>query len=214
MRDYAHLGNLKRAACLGVILAVMSIPRLLDAGMSMSTHLPAAFLAMTLVSAAATAWGGKSGLRGLFPPKPILLKGMLIALLLALCSLPIKIYLSDPILKASLPPRMLALSFPATTLGVIGLILWASGFENMFFNVAAPSYFTRLSRNMWLAIVLSASFRTFVSSRAMIAADIQSPHLLMLNAISCFIACTLFATYGLPAAALFTAIAATSVIFS
>lgn len=214
MREYANLGNLKRASILGALIAVMSMPRLADAGMSMSTYLPAAFLAMTLVSTAATAWGDKSGLQGIFPSKRLQLRGILIALLLGLCALPIKILLTDPILRCSLPTRMMNLAFPATTIGVIGLILWASGFENMFFNVAATSYFTRLSRNMWLAIVLSASFRTFVSSRILMAAGIQSPLILSLNAITCFIASTLFATSGLPAASIFTAIAASSVAFT
>jgi hypothetical protein len=214
MRDYATLENLKRAALLGAIIAIMALPRLADAGMPLSTYLPAAFLAMTLASAAATAWGSKYGLKGLFPTRDIMRKGLLVALFLGLFALPFKVYLVDPLLRSSLPPRMLALSFPTTSLGIVGIILWASGFENMFFNVAATSYFTRLTHRMWLAVALSAAFRTFVSSRLLMSAGMESPALLAMNAMSCFIACTLFAKAGLPAAALFTAIAASSVAFS
>ncbi len=214
MWDYANIGNLKRAAFLGLIICVMSVPRISDAGLPLATYLPAAFLAMTLVSAAATAWGAQSGLKGLFPSHNRMVWGLIASLVLGLSSLLIKAYVTDPILKAALPPRMLALSFPASAAGVLGLILWAAGFENMFFNVAATSYFTRLSRNMWLAVALSACFRTFVSSRLLLSAGIQSPALLGLNALSSLTACVLFAKSGLPAAALFSAITASSVAFS
>jgi hypothetical protein len=214
VQDYANIGNLKRAALLGISICVMSIPRISEAGLPLSTYLPAAFLAMTLVSAAATAWGGKSGLRGLFPPSNYMTWGLIAALFFGLCALPLKVYLTDPILKTNLPPRMHALSFPTSAIGVAGIILWAAGFENMFFNVAATSYFTRLSHNMWLAIALSASFRTFVSSRLLLSAGLESPLLLCLNALSCLIACILFAKSGLPSALLFSAITASSVAFS
>lgn len=214
MRDYANIDNLKKAALLGALLALISLPRLIDAGMQLSTYLPAAFLAMTLASAAATAWGAKHGMKGLFPQRDIMKKGLIAALFLGLFALPIKVYFVDPILQSSLPPKMLALSFPTTALGVTGIIMWAAGFENMFFNVAATSYFTRLTRNMWLAVALSASFRAFVSSRLLMSAGMESPALLALNAVSCFAACTLFAKGGLPASILFTALAAASVAFS
>jgi hypothetical protein len=169
---------------------------------------------MTLVSAAATAWGDQGGLRGLFPERRYVIRGLMAALLFGIIALTLKVRLTDPILKLSLPPKMLALSFPATAAGLAGIILWAAGFENMFFNVAATSYFTRLSHNMWLAVALSASFRTFVASRLLMSAGIESPLLLSLNAVSCLIACTLFATSGLPAAMLFSALAASSVLLS
>lgn len=214
MRKYADIGNLKKAALLGLAICLTSLPRIADAGLAMSTYLPAAFLAMTLVSAAATAWGDQGGMRGLLPERKYLLRGLTAALLFGLIALVLKVWLTDPILKARLPPKMLALSFPATSVGLIGIILWASGFENMFFNVAATSYFTRLSQNMWLAVALSAAFRTFVSSRLLMSAGIESPLLLSLNAVSCLIACTLFARSGLPSAMLFSAIAASSVALS
>lgn len=214
MRDYANIGNLKRAAVLGLTICFMSIPRISEAGLTLSTYLPAAFLAMTLVSAAATAWGDKNGLVGVFPSRNRIIWGLLAAMFCGMCALPVKVYLTDPLLKADLPARMLALSFPTSAIGVAGLILWAAGFENMFFNVAATSYFARLSRNMWLAIALSASFRTFVSSRLLLSAGMESPLLLCLNALSCLISCILFSKSGLPASALFSALTAASVAFS
>lgn len=166
MRKYLKPANLATAAVIGLIVSIMAIPRMLNGELPLSIYFPAAFLAMTLFSGAVTAWGGCAGMNGLMTDRTKLVPGLLIVLLFSLLVIPIQVNVLTPLIHARFASAagksFMALRYPPTLDGKIALLLWSAGFESIFFYAAPMSYFSRLSGNRWIALILTAIFRIFV----------------------------------------------------
>jgi len=79
MRDYLSESNLFKAAGLAALLTVMSLGRLVQAGVPLGLYVPATFVVMTLVSGAVTAWGRHAGMPGIVTGRRTLLRGLAVA---------------------------------------------------------------------------------------------------------------------------------------
>lgn len=211
MRRYVSMSNLKAAVLLGSIATIMSIPRIGEGGMPLHLYVPAALLAMVLVGGAATAWSGSAGLAGLIPERQKLLRGMLIAVALVAAFAPIQLFLMDPVfrqvLEATGDKQALALRYPTTLFGGAAIVLWAAGFETLFFYAAPVSFLTRLTGRPWMAIVMTTGLRLIVVSEqlTLIGTNDATALFFASAAATTLISCLLFARFGLPATSLFAA---------
>ncbi len=218
MRDYLQLSNLSRATRLGGIITLMSIPRLVQGNAPHWLYVFAAFLCLTLVAGAATAWGETGGMAGLFPRDRRLGVGLVFAVLAGILVGIIHSVALDPLLQEALVDSgntdRLLLQFPNTIGKQVAIILWVAGFQALFFNAAAMSFLCRLTRRITIALPLAIAFRVFVSHL-----QLESLHLgaivpyYAMNGISCAVGCMLFARAGLIPASLFAAILASRHVF-
>lgn len=203
MRDYLSLQNLWKALLLGTVMALMSIPRIMEAGMPLGLYIPGAVLAMTLVSGAATAWGAKGGMCGLFPEWRRVALGLGIAVLLTAIATPIYALWLDPLLYAALEatgdPKVLALRFPETAAGKFAQMLWSGSFQVMFFAIAGMSFLARLTAGVRTSVAMIVIFRVAVGLYQMSEAGVtESVALFSLgSAVATACSCLLFARTGL-----------------
>jgi hypothetical protein len=211
MRTYLSTHNLLHASILGAAVTVLAIPRILVGGLSPLLFIPAAFLSMTLISGMATAWGKRAGMCGLFPERKRALQGIGVAVVLLLMLIPVCVLWLDRAIydaaRASGDSYFLKMLFPSTVAGALALVLWAIGFETMFFEVAAMSYFSRLVGRQWIAVVLSVVLRGVVTYARLAGVGATDSAWLFLGSVSvaAVIGCVLFARFGLPAAMVFSA---------
>lgn len=211
MRVYLSERNLLKAAALGAVVTLMSVPRILVAGLNPAFYIPAAFVGMTLVSGAATAWGGYAGMAGVWPRRG-LGRNLGFATLAGLALALVSFLLLDPVFSQAIAGggdrEFLELQYPVTVGGCAALVLWSAGFETVFFYAAASSFVVRISRRVWTAYVFSAALRLVVTLHQMAGAGItEAEHLFAAGSVvASFITCLLFVRGGLPAAMVFTAV--------
>jgi hypothetical protein len=211
MRDYLSQTNLRNAAVLGLVIALMSIPRIFIWGKSPASYGLAAFLGMTLISGAATAWGTRAGMCGLFPERKRAITGMLIAIFLSLMMLPLYIAWIDPLLlpaiKATGDANMLAMRYPSAPPGQFALFMWSASFEVMFFQGGIMSVISRATGRQWVAVAVAVGIRSLVTSGQLSQLHIANaqPFLVSTSAVVTMISCLLFARFGLLATMVFSA---------
>ncbi|MDT8318365.1 MAG: hypothetical protein RQ824_10330 [bacterium] len=190
-------------------MTILSAPRILSSGVLPVQFIISAFAGLTLVAAMATAWGRSAGMKGLFPPRFIVLRGLLLAFILLIILLPIKIFWFNPLLYSAVEQTgngaALRLLFPDTFISGVALMLWVMSFEALFFRAAAMSFFARLTNRLSVALVLSAMLRVFVTWLKISEIGVEDGLFLILShaAIINLLSCLMFARYGLPAPMLF-----------
>ena len=209
MSEFLSINNFKKAGLLGLVMCLLSAPRILTSDIYSLRHVIYAFAALTLLSATVTAWGKSAGMKGLFPSAQEALQGLKLAALIVILFFPIKVLWFNPALYAAVESTgnagALILLFPETLFAGIALTLWVMSFETLFFQAAAISFFGRLSRHFLAALILSTLFRGYVSWLKLGNIGVETAqflilsHALIINVISCI----LFARYGLPASMLF-----------
>ncbi len=210
MREYLSLSNLRRASLLGSLVTLMSIPRIMQAGMDLTFYVPAALTSMILVSGAATAWGRHAGMCGLFPGRRRMWAGIGIATTLSLLLLPVYeccYPFFERAIQESSRPGLAALQYPTTIGGCLALMLWSAGFETMFFRAATISLLARLSHRQWVAVSLSVILCLGATQMSLAAAGIKEARWAFYASAAAanLVGVLLFARTGLPAAMVFAA---------
>ncbi|MFC1498161.1 hypothetical protein ACFLS1_06795 [Verrucomicrobiota bacterium] len=211
MRDYLSVSNLQKALMLSSVAVLMSVPRIILAGVDLRIYIPAAFAAMTFCAGAGTAWSHRAGMCGLFPARRKMLAGIGVAFILACIVTPVYLFCIDPIFQDALErtgsTSLLMLKYPATISGCLALALWSASFETMFFRVGAMSFFARLIPRQWIVLCLAVTLRVFVSVLQVADAGVVEavPFFVIGSAIVSAMSCVLFARAGLPAAMFFSA---------
>ena len=205
MRRYLSISNFKKAALLGAVMTLLSAPRILGSGLMPFQFVISAFAGLTLVAAMATAWGKSAGMSGLFPPRIVLLRGLLLASILLIILFPIKVFWFNPLLYTAIEQTgnetALRLLFPDTFISGVTLMLWVMSFEVLFFKAAAMSFFARLTNSISAALILSAMLRVFVTWLKINEIEVEAGLFLILShaALINLLSCLMFARYGLPA---------------
>jgi len=211
MREYLTQSNLYKALGLGAIVTAMAVPRILHGRMDPMLYVPAAFMAMTLIAGAGTAWGDRGGMCGLFPGRRRTLAGIGIALLVILVLIPVHLLWIDPCLMKAFSrisdPDVVRLRYPTTLGGMMALMLWTAGFETFFFQVGGMSFCARLTGNQWVAVVFVSTFRMLVTNRFLVQYGIVDyvPLFLVGSAVTGALAAVFFARAGLLATMVFAA---------
>jgi hypothetical protein len=211
MRHYLSIFNLKKALALGFVITLMAIPRILQGGMDPWLYVPAAFLAIVLVSGAGTAWSNHAGMCGLFPERRRVITGIIFVFVFTVILVPVQLLWLDPVLLGEISSvsdgEVIKLCFPPTTGSRLALMLWVAGFETVFFQVGGMSFFARLTGNQWISITAIAVFRMYVTSRHFLYYGVTdvSFFLLASSAFSAVLTCMLFARAGLLATMTFSA---------
>jgi hypothetical protein len=211
MRDYVSLPNLYKAAGLAALVTVMSIGRLIQADVWLGMYVPMTFMSMLFVGGAVTAWGRSAGMAGIATDRATLGQGIGVAAFLVLVALPIYVLWLDPMLQRALLETgrsdLLEMSYPSTTRGRLAMLLWSAGFQALFFVAAPMSYFARLTRSVWLSIAFCLAVRGFLVFRQMVESGIVdgAPYFVSSALASTFLACLVFARYGLIPTMLFAA---------
>lgn len=167
MRSYFSTLNLRKAAALSFILALLSAPRVLIHGTTPQLLIPALYLALLFIAGAATAWGKEGGLPGLFPERITILRGLLLAVATALILLPGKTFILDPLFqKLILETNNTALHasmFPTGPMDKLAKILWAASFESMFFFAGTAAVAARLTKRRWPAVAACVILRAWIT---------------------------------------------------
>ncbi len=211
MRDFFSESNLRRSLVLGAIVAVMSIPRILEGGLDPWFYIPSAFVGLTLVAGIASAWSKCAGMAGLWPEKARWLPGVGVAVLLASVILPLAVAL-DPMFKdafvAAGDETAVQLQYPDHPGGVMALVLWAVSFETLFFVAASAAFFGRLFNRKWLAVAGPVALRVCVTYYQLTTGNVTEGELLLLFGVGATTtgACVLFVNFGFPAPAVFVAV--------
>ena len=207
MRDYVSLQNLRRSALLSAVVTVMTVPRLVQAGLPMDIYVPATILSMLLVCGAPAAWSHKGGLRGLFPAGRVW-RGVGIAFLLSLLALPY-FYYAAPVMRELLRStgnvKLFELNYPESTADRLALVLWSGGFQTMFFCAAPMALFCRLLRRVWPAVILTVLMRVLVMGYRFSFVGVTHDILpaLCASAVAAAVYSVLYAKAGLPATMVF-----------
>ena len=205
MKRYLSISNFKKAALLGAVMTLLSAPRILGSGLMPFQFVISAFAGLTLLAAMATAWGRSAGMNGLFPPRNIALRGLLLAAILLIILFPIKVFWFNPLLYTIVEQTgnedALRLLFPDTFTSGVSLVLWVMSFEVLFFKAAAMSFFARLTNRISAAVILSTMLRVFVTSLMINNIGVETSLFLILShaAFINMLSCLMFARYGLPA---------------
>ena len=204
--------SLVKAFLLGATVTLMAVPWIRRGGMDLWMAVPVAFMAMVLISLAAVSWEHRAGMHGVFPEKGRMLIGMGLAGLTVLVLAWISTFWLDRVFESTMRQAgrtdLLALRYPDSPGGQAAKVLWAAGFETMFFQVGAVSFFSRLTDRQWLAIVGAVSFRGMVTSMQLSQAGLVDATWLfiMMSVATSAVACMLYVRAGLPAAMLFSAV--------
>ena len=210
MRDYLLVSNLSKASAIGGVATLMSVPRLIQAGVEFWIYLPVVFGGMTLSAAAVTAWSNRAGMCGMFPSRRRMLTGLGIAAVLACTITPIYSCWLDPIFRHAIAATgdrgMLRMRYPVTLGGCITITLWSASFETVFFRAATMSFFARLTGSLWISLIAAVGLRIFVILKQLSTAGIVDaiPLFVVCTVIVSFISCVLFARTGLPGTVLFS----------
>lgn len=209
MRDYLSIGNFAKAALLGGAVTILSIPRFIEGGMPLGLYVPASLATMTLVAGAATAWGRRAGMAGVWPEGRQVLRGLGVGALLG-GVLTCFYAWSDPICRNAVAAtgnrELLSLQFPSTASGSLALSLWSAGFGTLFFSAAAMSFLARLTARQWLAVLGAVAFRLFLIHHRLGSVGVTEalPLFMLRNAVASAVSCLLFARQGLPSAMAFS----------
>ena len=211
MREYLSLSNLGKALLLSALCTLASVPRITEGGLNPRFFIPAAFLSLTFIAGAVTAWSTSAGMAGFWPDWRRQLRGIGIALLAALLLWPVALKL-DPVVRAAFAAKSdtytLLLQYPDSVAGVAALVLWAASFELLFFVAAPAAFFARLFNSKWAAVVGPALARVFVAYYQLTAGQITDavPLILVTYGAMTAASCFLFSRFGLAAAAVFAAV--------
>jgi hypothetical protein len=203
MRKFISTTNMKQAVGFAAVITAMSVDQILRAGVMPRLQIPAAFLAMIFVCGSVTAWGTSAGMPGIVTDRKTLVQGTLVSICLSLIALPIQIYWMDPIiykaLLASAKPSIATLLFPATVGGQIAMLLWSAGFQTMFMQSGAMSFFARLVNSQSIALALCLGLRTYVVNHQLAGAVVVGvePVLLLSPLLATGAGCLVFARFGL-----------------
>ena len=204
MRDYLSFQNLRKAALLGAPMVVMSAPRILLSGFPFSFVI-AAYAGLICFGGMATAWSREAGMRGLFPERKVMLRGIVVVVGLLIVIVPLQARFLNPLIygriEAAGESTALKLLFPGTIVDGLALMLWAMSFEALFFQGAVMSFFAKLTHRLSLTIILSVAVRVLVAGMKLddVGVLADSVVVLFLVAIGSAISSTVFAFYGLPA---------------
>lgn len=218
MRKYLSLSNLGKALLLSALCTLMSVPRITEGGLNPRFFIPAAFLSLTLIAGAATAWSACAGMAGLWPDRRRQLRGIGIATLAALLLWPVALKF-DPVVRAAFAAtndsRAMLLQYPDSAVGVVALILWSASFELLFFVAAPAAFFARLFNAKWAAIAGPVFVRVFVAHYQLTTGQITDavPLMLVGHGAMTAAACFLFARFGLAATAVFAAVVDSRLLF-
>ena len=219
MRDYLTTRNFAAAAGLGLLAALLSLPRLITAGTNVMFFFPAAWVSMTLIGGAATAWGKNIGRAQLWIEPERLQMGFAIVICSATALAVFRTVFADPAMlnainhsPAAMPSRNIHL--PRQPGMIIALMLWAASFETVFFRAGSICFFGRLTGRKNLSIFMAALLRTWVSAFQMNSLDIAAPMpCLLLSAVQSITAGTVFVYFGLVPAAVFSALIEARLLF-
>jgi len=178
--------------------------------MDLVLYVPAALTSMTLVSGAATAWSHHAGMCGLFPERKRMWIGVAIAVTLSALLLPVYEWASphfERAMQGASRPDLIRVQYPSTVGGCLALMLWAAGFETMFFRAATVSLLARLSQRQWVAISLTVLLCVGIMRLRLNAAGITDmrPAFYAAAAGANLVGALLFARTGLPATMVFFA---------
>lgn len=207
MKDCLKLPSLAYGGLYSLAVTTLAIPRFQEAGLGapMPGVLFFCFVVMFPVGVAAVGWQHKAGMVGLLPKAPVVIRGLIWAVVLG-CLLLIPAVLLDQDYRAILERReeyalLLHLQYPDTPYGVLASMLWTAGFDLLFFVVGAMAFFTRLTRSIWVSILLTVLVRMFVSYLRVHGTGLESILLsvLLSSAILIFCKCWLLTRFGLPA---------------
>lgn len=211
MRDYISISNLWKAAIIGGVVTLMSLPRIIQGNMELWLYLPVAFGGMTLSAGAATAWSDRAGMCGLFPDRRRIFAGIGMAVILVSVITPIYFFWLDSVFRNAIvatgDSKLLMLRYPATLGGCVAVVLWSASFETIFFRAAAMSFFARLTGRQWVAVAGAVVLRVFVICKQLPEAGIVDamPLFIACTVITSAVSCVLFARWGLPGAMVFSA---------
>lgn len=206
LREFLAVENFRRALALSAIVTALAIPRLSTAGYGlplMLLYTLSAFISMTLVCGAVTAWTGQRGLSRMIPDRRPLLLGVIVALLVGLVFGMLKALILDPVLEKAmvlnLPADEVDLHFPVDGFGIFALVCWVAGFEALFFEGGTMALWSRISGSAWLATMVTVLFRAVVVLIQMNRLDLGAWLVPTLFAylVSQTVGCQLFARAGL-----------------
>lgn len=207
MRPYLDGNNLKKAVPVGAVIALSTMPRVLEGGLPVGPSFAGMLTGMILLAGMATAWGHRAGLPGLWPPKAIQVRWAGLSVLLGFALFPIGLAF-DPLHRSILAQtgstEMLALACPRSGHAILALMLWSAGFETLFFCAAPMAFTARLTGSRAVAIGAPALFHLLVGIYQFNMAGVTKDAWILLLGIVVvrFITCILYARGGLPAAAL------------
>lgn len=200
---YFSIDNFRQALLPGAIMTLLTAPRIFASGLFPPFYVIPTFFIMILLSATVTAWSRSAGMKGAFPPAREIVKGLLIAFLLLGLLFPPKYFWFNPFFHSAIAAtgnmQALRLVFPETLISAIALTLWVMGFETLFFQAAAMSFFARLTNHTWAVLLLSTLLRFYVTLLRIHDIGIKNgtevilSHAILMNILSCL----LFMRYGL-----------------
>lgn len=208
MRSYLTERNLVRASLVGVPITLAAVPRLIDGGYRLGQSLPVLLTGMILVAGAATAWGERAGLPGLFPARPRILRWSAVAVVLALLLMPLAFWI-DQTLRGAVAalgvPELMRLNYPEGAKPVLAVLLWTGGFGTMFLHIAPLCVFARLTNNLRASILCTVALRVGIMALHLAKEGVGAavPLFLVSAAGSAALCCWLFARGGLLPATLF-----------
>lgn len=213
MREYLSESNLRKALLLSAVATAMSAPRILVSGFPFWILLLEAFIGLSFISGTITAWGRRAGMAGVAPEHKKVLKGLGLAVVLAVFAALIGILWLDPVFyrayAATGDQRLLQLQYPESPFRILALILWAASFETFFFGAGTMSFLARLFNRQSVAIAGAVTFRLAIACYQLSHAGIVNEFFLFVGSygVALTVVCWLFARYGLPAAVVFVGLA-------
>jgi len=208
MRAYLDEANLLKALAVGAVATALCTPRLVVSPVPADLYIPLAFLLLTLLAGAVTAWGRCGGMVGAFPRGCRVWKWSFWAAVAGVALTPIYACWLDPMLKQALTAAgntsRLRLQCPDTFSACLAAALWVVGFQVLFYDAAAMSFFSRLTKRWPIALALAVVLRIFITHRQFSTIPVES--ILPFHAMNCLASiggCLFFARAGLPGAATF-----------
>ena len=151
---------------------MLSIPRILEAdlGMPSPNLILVAFCALVLASGAAFAWQHEGGMAGMFPPARATLTGLAWAVTAGGCLLALIWWAEVSLLvrEAAEPTgARWEADPPEDAAAAFNRMLWGAGFQTLFFTAGAMGVLTKVTKNVWLAVILVAAARMVMALRQM-----------------------------------------------
>ena len=153
------------------------------------------------------AWSTSAGMAGAFPEWKRQYPGLILALLLGLCSIPVGHFLG-PVLREAAAAGQYSdsafLEFPESPAALVALMLWSAGFSTIFLTAGLASLAARISGRLWIACLVVVLLRAWITWSK--AGEIEGlVAILAFRSISSLISVVLFARFGLPSAMLYGA---------